>query len=426
MKEVETSEEALLKPIIHTGKAFYFFLAVLMAIIVWFGYAWYTQLTSGLTVTGMGDIPGGSPWGVYIANFVWYVGIAQGGIALAAAIRLMKLEQLKPVARMASVLAVITMLIAGMNIVFDLGRPDRISNMILYYWERIGHSPLLWDMTVIIGYWVLSVTYLVITMREDLAALKDKLPSKWNPLYKLVLVGYNPKEKAKVEQISWWLALSLIVLIALLSGGVTAWIFGLMPARPGWFGAVQGPVFLTAALTSAIASVIIIAAILRRIFGWQNHIRPEVFKSLSKVLAVFTLVYLWFILNEQLAAQFAGPLSERIISEALFIGRFSYLFLPTVAGLILSFIFLAIQALRSSGFSLKGTVLASLVILIALWIKRYLFLVTSLLYPRLPYPTGSYTPTWTEWSLIAGTFAITFLAYLLFVKVYPIMELKGR
>jgi molybdopterin-containing oxidoreductase family membrane subunit len=110
----------------------------------------------------------------------------------------------------------------------------------------------------------------------------------------------------------------------------------------------------------------------------------------------------------------------------LFFGRFAFLFLPTVAGLIISFVFLAIQALRSSGFSLKGTVIVSLIILIALWVKRYLFLVTSLFYPRLPYPPGSYTPTWTEWSLIAGTFAISFLAYLLFVKIYPIMELKGR
>jgi len=424
MKEINKEEQAILRPIVNTGKAFYILLAVLLAIIAWFGYAWYTQLTSGLVVTGMRDIPGGSPWGVYIANFIWFVGIAHGGIAVSAAIRIMKLEQFKPVARMAELLTVITLFMAGLSIIFDIGRPDRMFNMILYYWERIGNSPLLWDLTVIVGYWVLSATYLVITMREDVAKLSEKLPSRWKPFYKIVLVGYNSSEKTKVDQMAWWLALSLILLMALLSGGVVPWIFGLMSSQPGWFGAVQGPFFLTAALTSAMGGVIIIAATLRQLFGWQNQIELEIFKGLSKILAILTLVYLWFILQEQLTAQFAGSVTERTISEALFTGRFALLYLGIIACLIVSFVYLAVQAFKPSWFSLKGTVIASLVILSALWVKRFLLVIVSLLYPRLPYQVGSYTPTWVEGSLVAGTFAMTFLVYLLFVKVYPILELR--
>jgi molybdopterin-containing oxidoreductase family membrane subunit len=338
----------------------------------------------------------------------------------------MKLEQFKPVARMAELLTVITLFMAGMSIIFDVGRPDRMFNIIFYYWDRIGESPLVWDLTVIVGYWVLSATYLVITMREDLAILSEKLPSKWKPFYKIVMVGYNPVEKAKVEQMAWWLALSLILLMALLSGGVVPWVFGLMGAQPGWFGAVQGPFFLTAALTSAMGGVIIIAAVLRRLYKWENEIGVEIFKGLSKILAILTLVYLWFILQEQLTAQYAGPLPEHEISQALFAGRFAPLYLSLIGGLILSFAYLAVQALRPSMFSLKGTVVASVVILIALWAKRFLLVVASLLYPRLPYPAGNYAPTWVEWSLVAGTFAITSLVYMLFIKVYPIMELKRK
>jgi molybdopterin-containing oxidoreductase family membrane subunit len=425
----ETYEESLLRPIYYTSKVFYVALVVLLGIIGWFGYAWWTQLTEGLWVTGMRDlgVMAGSPWGIYIASFIWYVGIAHGGIAISAAIRIMKLEQYRPIARIAEVITVVTLLMAAFNIIFDIGRPDRVFNMILYYWERVGHSPLIWDLTVIIGYFVLSVTYLTITMREDMAHLKERQPLLGKLrrfLYSGALLGYDRREKEKVEQIAWWLALCLIVLMALLSGGVIPWLFGLMVSQPGWFGAVQGPYFLTAALASALAGVILVAAIMRRLFGWHNEIKTDIFKGLSKILAVFVIIYLWFVLHEQITIQYGGPLPERAISEALLFGRLAPAYWAVILGLIATFIYLALQAIKPSLFSLKGTVVASAIVLAVLWVKRFLIVIPSLLYPRLPYPVGSYTPTWVEWSLFVGTLAIATLIYMLFVKLYPIMEIR--
>jgi molybdopterin-containing oxidoreductase family membrane subunit len=413
---------------LHTSKAFYGAIILLLGIIGWSLYAWWTQLTQGLIVTGLRDlgVMAGAPWGVYISSFIWYIGIAHGGIAISAAIRIMKLEQYKPVARIAEVMTVITLLMAGISIIFDLGRPDRIFNLIIYYWERVGYSPLTWDLTVLISYLILSVTYLTISMREDLAYLKEKKPSLGRLrrfLYSGALLGYHQEEKVKVEQIAWWLALCLIVLMALLSGGVIPWLFGLMVSQPGWFSAVQGPYFLTAALASSLASVIVVAAIVRHLFRWHDEIKLDIFKGLSKMLAVLVLVYLWFILHEQITIQYAGPLPERAISESLLFGHFSPAFWTVIAGLIGTFIYLAVQAIMSS-FSLKGTVLASTIVLIVLWIKRFLIVVPSLLHSRLPYPVGSYTPTWVEWSLFAGTLAMATLLFMLFTKFYPLMELR--
>lgn len=399
---------------------------VLVGIIGWSSYAWWTQLTQGLIVTGLRDwgVRAGAPWGIYIASFIWYVGIAHGGIAISAAIRIMKLEQYRPVARIAEVITIVTLMMAGIAIVFDLGRPDRIFNMILHYWERVGHSPLIWDLTMIIGYFVLSATYLVITMREDLVTIYDRVPKRLRPFYRVFLVGYSSGEWLKVEQMAWWLAMSLIARMALLSGGVVPWLFGLLSAQPGWFSAVQGPYFLTAALTSAVAGVILVAAIVRRLFGWQNEIRAELFKGLSKILAVLTLIYLWFVLHEQITIQYGGPLPERTISEALLTGQFALVYWGVIGGLILTFIYLALQAVRPPLFSVKGVALASLVVVTVLWVKRFLIVVPPLLYPRLPYPVGVYQPTWVEWSLLAGTVATATLIYMLFTKIYPLMELR--
>jgi len=420
-------EEQLLRPIIYTTKAFYVAIAVLIGTTMWSGYAWWTQLTQGLVVTGMRDlgVSFGSPWGVYIANFIWYVGIAHGGIAVSAGIRITKLEKYRPIARMAELLTVITLLMAGLSIVFDLGRPDRIFFMIIYYWDRIGQSPLIWDLTVIFAYSILSVTYLYLTMREDIATYLEKLPRRWRWFYKPFLLGYSPGEKEKVDQIAWWIAITLIVLMALLSGGVIPWLFGLMVSQAGWYGAVQGPYFLTAALVSAISGIIIIASIIRRLFRWEKQIKPEIFKGLGTILAVLTVIYLWFILHEQLTIRYAGPTTELAISDALLMGSFSPIYWTMlIVGLILPFIYLAIQAIYPKVFSLKGTVISAILILVALWVKRFLLVVISLLYPRLPYPVGSYTPTWVEWSLVLGTLAIASLLYIVFIKIYPIIELK--
>ena len=55
--------------------------------------------------------------------------------------------------------------------------------------------------------------------------------------------------------------------------------------------------------------------------------------------------------------------------------------------------------------------------------KRYLIVAPSLTHGSLlPYGPGSYAPTWVEYSVILGVFALGALAYALFIKVFPIMS----
>jgi molybdopterin-containing oxidoreductase family membrane subunit len=347
---ISKHEEIALRPLVYTGKSFYLLAGILLAVVGLFAFAYWTQLRTGLVVTGLRDwgVPlSGSPWGAYIGNFVWFVGIAHGGIAVSAVVRILKMERYRSIARMAELLTIVTLLMAGLSIVIDLGRPDRIFNMILYYGERAAVSPLVWDFTVILLYFSLSVSYLYLTMREDLVSLRQRFPGRWRWLYRPLLVGYTPEEKPKVEQVAWWLAVILLVLMALLSGGVIPWLFGLQIAQAGWFGAVQGPYFLTAALASAIAGVIIIAAILRKAFGWKEQIKIEIFKGLGIVLAIFAGIYLWFILHEQLTMRYAGPVAEFRISEALLTGRFAPIYWTMlVVGFFIPMAYLLVQAAR--------------------------------------------------------------------------------
>jgi molybdopterin-containing oxidoreductase family membrane subunit len=420
-RTARSQEDVIIRPLLQNSITFYGFLGTLLILIGWFLYAWFVQLTQGLGVTAM-RTPVGAAWGIYIANFVFFACMAHGGMAVSAAVRLLKLNMFKPIARMGEVLTAVALMMAGLSIIIDLGRPDRAFNMVLYYPQRIASSPLVWDMTVIIVYFTLSASYLWLTMRKDLLQYADRF-SKRGLLYQVLLIGYSPDQEKAIERVAWWLSIAILILIVMLSGGVIPWIFGLQVSRPGWFGAMAGPYFLTAALASSVAAVIVIAAILRRIYHWQSYIKPEIFRGLAIVLGALTHLYIYLTFTEQFTMLYAGPHADVAVSEIVLQGRLAPIFWPMlIVGFALPAVFLVAQAVSHKWFNLTGIAVSALVILLAFWVKRFIIVVPSFLRPLLPFPSGSYAPSWVEWSIIAGAFALAILLYTLFLKIFPVVE----
>ncbi|MDZ4247269.1 MAG: NrfD/PsrC family molybdoenzyme membrane anchor subunit, partial [Dehalococcoidia bacterium] len=357
-------EHKLLRPILHSGRGFMLFTGLLLILAVWFGYAWFVQLRYGLGVSGM-RTPVGAAWGLYITNFIFFVGMAHGGIAIAAAIKLLKLNTYKPVARIGELVTVVSLSMAGIAIIIDMGRPDRVFNVIRYWPERVVSSPLSWDITVVFTYFVLSLTFLWLSMRSDMAKIIDKVggvPGR-KLIYRLLLVGYTPEEDKKVDDLTWWLSLAVVFLIVMLSGGVVAWIFGLLPSRPGWFGALAGPYFLTAAIASAIGGVIVIAAVLRKVFDWKEYIGLEVFTGLGRFLGVITMFYLYLILAEQLTMRFAAPHSEKAVSDLLLKGELAIFYWPMlIGGFFIPSLFVVIQPFKKGRLSVPSIAIAAIFI----------------------------------------------------------------
>ncbi|MEE8401457.1 MAG: NrfD/PsrC family molybdoenzyme membrane anchor subunit [Candidatus Hydrothermarchaeaceae archaeon] len=423
-------EDKILRPITSTGSSFYLFIGILLAILGWFSYAYYIQLSQGLGVTGMNE-----PvyWGLYIASFIFFVGIAHGGISISAAVSVFKLENYRPVARIGELLTIISLMLSGIMITFDLGRPDRVLNLLRYgRWQ----SPLVWDVIIITIYFMGSVTFMYLGLRKDMPALIKRFPGRG--IYKFLAAGYKgtQKEKEVNDRVGYYLGIALLAIMVMASGGVIPLIFGLQVAQPGWFTALLPVYFLCAALSSAIAGVIIIAAIARRIFGWEEFIKEKIFIGLANVLRIFLLFYVYFIVSEQLTIRYAGPHPEQVVSNALFFGEFStlwwaYLIIFTAV----PFFLLVIPQTRN----IKGIFIASMLIVPGLWLKRLLIVVPPLTRQLLPTPVidpvtrstflspatsiGVYSPTWVEWSLFIGVLSLGALLFTLFSKFFPLIEL---
>jgi len=85
----ERDHEALFRPVEETGRGFYLLIAILLVVIGWGIFAYFQQLRLGLGVTGLNR-----PifWGVYITNFVFFIGLSHAGTLISAILRILGAE----------------------------------------------------------------------------------------------------------------------------------------------------------------------------------------------------------------------------------------------------------------------------------------------------------------------------------------------
>ncbi|MFQ6016213.1 MAG: NrfD/PsrC family molybdoenzyme membrane anchor subunit [Anaerolineae bacterium] len=413
---MDRREQAIFRPLQQTGKGFYIVVGLLLLIcsVGLFGYL--QQLLLGLGVTGMNR-----PvfWGIYITNFVFFIGISHAGTLISAILRIVGAEWRRPFTRAAEAITVFSLPFGAASILIDMGRPDRILNVFIY--GRF-QSPILWDVTAISTYLLSSVVFFYLALIPDIAMCRDRLqnlPSwrKW--LYRILSLGWTgtERERRRMEKVIAGMAIFLTLLVVTVHT-VVSWIFG-MTLQPGWHTAIIGPYFLVGAIFSGVAAVAIVAAILRRLFHLEEYLTPKHFNYLGLFLLALALAWFYFTFAEFLTTVYGSEPAHMMV----FFAKFSQEFGLAFYGMFL-FCFLLpvpILALRKTR-TITGIVIASVFINIGMWLERFTVVVPSLARPRMPYEWGVYNPTWVEWSITAAFFAGFFLLYVLFAKVFPVIS----
>lgn len=415
-------EKNLIHSVFASSVAFYVVVGSLAAIVSWGAIAYLTQLAYGLEVTAMRDYVS---WGIYITNFVFFIGVSHVGALLSAILRLLGAEWRKPLTRMAEAITFCSLVFGALMVLVDLGRPDRILNILLY--GRL-QSPLLWDVVSITTYLTGSTIFLFLPLIPDLALLRDSsIPMRgWRRLiYRVLALGWHgtPDQHRRLEK-AMSIMTVLIIPIAISVHTVVSWVFG-MTLRPGWNSTIFGPYFVVGALYSGAAAVITAMAVFRRAYHLNDYITESHFKKMGTIMLVLGIGYLYFTVAEYLTVFYKGQPAESVVLSFLFTGDYSSAFwLVQFAGLGLPILVMLLPWTRN----VKGIVFASVVVNIALWLKRYVIVVPTLLSPFLPIQFvpnewAHYNPSWVEWSITAGAFAGFALLYILFSKLFPIVSI---
>jgi molybdopterin-containing oxidoreductase family membrane subunit len=412
--ELMEEDEVLFKPILTIGKGFYLVAAALLSVVVLAAYAYLTQFRYGLGVTGL-NVP--TYWGIYITNFVFFIGISHAGTLISAILRIAQAEWRRAITRSAEVITVLVLFFGAANIIIDMGRPDRLLNVI--YYGRF-QSPLLWDVVSITTYLTASTIYLYLPLIPDIALLRDRVTGIRRWFYRILALGWQGTEK----QIHWLeigiaIMAVLVIPIAVSVHTVVSYVFA-MTIQPMWHSAIFGPYFVVGAIFSGIAAIIIAMAIIRRVYHVEDYLRPVHFDYLGILLLVMCCLWFYFTFCEYLTVFYGAEPVHLAVFYSKITGHYAPFFWAMVATcFIIPFAILANGKTRT----ISGCVVASISVTIGMWLERFTIVVPTLVNPRLPYERGIYIPSWVEWFILAGCFAFFTLLYMIFTKLFPIVSI---
>ena len=419
-------ERTVLNPLRHTSRGFILVLAALTAVFLLGVAALVRQWVLGLGVTGMNR-----PiyWGVYITNFVFFIGISHAGTLISAILRVTGAEWRRPITRIAEAITFFALILGALQIFIDLGRPERITFPFL--WGRF-QSPLLWDITCIAIYFVSSTLYLYLPLVPDLARVRDRwavdygftartLPGRhieaWRyHLYRVLALGWHgsAEQFRRLEKAIGLMAI-LIIPIAVSVHTVVSWIFA-MNMQPMWHSTILGPYFVVGAIFSGIAMLFIFMSAIRKAWHLEPWIGAKQYNYLGILLLVMTVFWGYFTLAEYLTTGYGTLVREHEVLLAKLTGEYApWFYAMIILNLLVPFAIL----IRRKGRTPSGTVIASVAIVIGMWIERFTIIAPTLTRPSLGFEHAVYIPTLTEVAITAASLSLFALLFLLFFKIFP-------
>lgn len=370
-------------------RRYYVWLATLLVLITLGTIAWIRQLGHGLIVTNMTDHVS---WGIWTANFVYFIGVAAGAAVLVVPAYAYHREDMKDVVLLGELLAVAVMVMCMLFITVDLGRPDRVWHLFPGFGRiNLPSSILAWDVLVVTGYLLLNM----------------HVPGYL--LYRRYL-GEKPNPRAYMP----FVFVSMIWAISIHT--VTAFLFAGLGSRPFWNTSILAPRFLISAGASAPAILILLFTVISRFTSLE--VKPSVFDYFKQVLR-FTMPINLFLLGCEVFGEFYTGTHHSASAYYLYFGLHGHAMLPRFIWTAIAFNVLAttiflVPKLRNNARMLY---LGCGLTIVGIWIEKGM----GLLLPGfIPNPLGEvieYAPNIVEIIMSLGIVAVGALLFTMMAKI---------
>ena len=337
--------------------------------------AWGFQLKQGLIVTNMRN---SFSWGLYIATFAFFVGIAAGGLIVSSSVYLFNLEKLKPLTKIASLSAFACSLGAGAMILPDMGRVDRVYNILLHPNFR---SPLVWDVIVISAYLVVTFLSVYVQLLPDWKREGRGFLNGWTKRHSLEDIQTFSKKWSRRVAI---LGLPFAVLIHT----VTALIFATQASRGWWNTAILPPDFISVAVASGTALVLLISLL----FAGKDRFNEyqDAFKTLASIVAGALVVHFFFVAMDLLVHGWWGGAESQEIFSLVF-GRYGGVYATEILLPSFTMIYFLTQRGKSSR---KALILGCVLLFIGVFAHRMMLMFPS--FNAIPLTLTIHGGSWIE------------------------------
>jgi Ni/Fe-hydrogenase subunit HybB-like protein len=354
--------------------------------IVGLGFLTYLrQLGYGLGITGMSrDVT----WGLYIAQFTFFVGVAASAVMVVLPYYLHNYKAFGKVTILGEFLAISSVVMCMLFIFVDMGQPARVLNVLLY---PTLNSPMFWDSVSLGGYLLLNAVIALITLSAE---QKGVAPPKW--IKPVIIIS-----------IPWAISIHT----------VTAFLYSGLPGRSFWLTAILAPRFLASAFASGPALLILLCLTIRKLTRYD--VGKDAIQKLGLIVTYAMVLNIFFLLMEVFTAFYSRIPEHMEHFQYLFVGLEGHDALvpwmwTSVMLAAVSLVLLLVPRARKNEAILAVT--CGLVFL-SLWIDKGLGLIVG---GFIPSPLGTiteYSPTLPEITITLGIWALGFFMVTVFYKI---------
>ena len=360
-------------------------LAALLAIITAGVVSYLQQLQYGLGITGLSrDVP----WGLYIAQFTFMVGVAASAVMLVLPYYLHSFKAFGRIVILGEFLAIAAVLSCMLFIFVDMGQPMRVTNVMLF---PTPNSMMFWDMLSLFGYLILNAVIAYVTFGAE---RKELPPPKW--IKPVIMVS-----------IPWAVSIHT----------VTAFLYAGLEARTFWSTAILAPRFLASAFASGPSLLILLALLLRKYTKFDAG--DEAIQKLAQIVTYALAIGIFFFGVELFTAIYSDMPSHMSHLQYLFFGLdgkqalvpWSWTSQILVVGALLVLLFP--QARRN--YSILP--LACAAVIAGIWIEKGMDMIVGGFIPSPLEAVNEYAPTPREIMITLGVYAIGALVLTVLYKI---------
>jgi [DsrC]-trisulfide reductase subunit P len=367
------------------SRRYWMWVGILLSLVLLGFLTYHHELEVGIGITGLSrDVP----WGLYIGQFAFSVGVGASAIVVVLPYYLHDFKAFGKVTLLGEILGMVAVFMAMLFIFVSMGQPMRVMNVLLY---PHPNSLIFWDLSVLSGYVLINAVITVTLLSAERNGLG---PPKWiKPVIYL--------------SIPWAISIHT----------VTAFIFSGLAGRSYFMTALLAPRFLASAFAAGSALLILLILLLRRLGKFDPN--PQAVPKLTVILTYCMVVNVFFVLVEVFTAFYSRIPDERAHFKYLFAGLGGQHNIAVFEDLSVALALASLAVLLTPRWRSRSRLLpwACGFAFVSVWLDKGFAWIVSGFEPNLFGVVIPYRPTWPEWTIVLGIWALGAFLLTVFYRI---------
>lgn len=403
------------------GRAYWITFAVCIAMVACAVAAEIYQYRFGMGTVGLNNP---HMWDMYIATFVFWIGMSHAGTLLSAILHIIHAQWRKPIYRFAEAMTTFSLMTAGFFPMIHLGRVWNLYWVLPYVSDRgvwpNFRSPLVWDAFAISTYLSASALFLVIGMVPDMAVLRDHTKGWRKKFYGILALGWRGDDRQwRNFRKTYMLMACFLIPLAVSVHSIVSSDFA-MSIMPGWHITTFPPYFVAGALYSGCAAIMTLFIILRYFYRWEDYMTLNIMEKTCKLTFAIAMVWTYLNLIEFATTWYGHNVYDKELLLDKASGPYSVIFWSMLfCGSVAPFA-LAFEKIRRH---MPAMFVVSIVLQIGMFLERWMIVAPTLSMAHSPHQWDVLFGSVIEWAIVFGSFGWFALLFLLFAKLMPAMSM---